>query len=264
MAAHSADEKAGIGVVARAAAILRVLGEVPTGMSLGQIARRVGLARSTVQRLVGALESEGLIMTGTGAGTISLGPEFIRIARQSRPAIIDRVHPVMQEVSAAMEETVDFSMVQRRQIVFLDQVVGRQRLLAVSHVGDAFPLYCSSVGKAYLATLSPEEISSTIGDRYEARTPHTIRDLPKLLKALAPVRLSGIGFDEEEHSEGICAVGIAFEDGVGGWYGLSVPMPVGRFHDKQKKAVLLLKKLRTDIQDIIAGNPRATNLRAVS
>jgi len=264
MVASASDEKAGIGVVARAAAILRVLGEEPTGMSLGQIAKKVGLARSTVQRIVSDLESEGLIMTGIGAGTIALGPEFIRIARQARPAIVDRMHPLMQQLSDALEETVDLSMVQRRQIVFLDQVVGRQRLLAVSHVGDAFPLHCSSVGKAYLATLSPEEIDGAIGSRYESRTPRTIRELSKLIKALAPIRASGIGVDEEEHSEGICAVGIVFDDGMGGWYGLSVPMPVGRFHDKLKRAEQLLKRVRTDIPAVIAGTSPRVDLRAAS
>ena len=45
-------------VIARAAAILRTVGEDGGGLSLGQIAQRVGLARSTVQRIVNALEAE--------------------------------------------------------------------------------------------------------------------------------------------------------------------------------------------------------------
>lgn len=256
-----AQEKAGIGVISRAAAILRVLGDTPTGMSLGQIAGRVGLARSTVQRLTNALESEGLILSGTGAGRISLGPELIRLARQARPALMDRMRPYMEELSGKLGETVDFSIVQRDKIVFLDQVVGSERLLAVSHVGDAFPLHCSSVGKAYLATLADDEIRRLIGDRYERRTPRTVTDLARLGAALEPIRQSGIGIDEEEHCEGICAVGIVFDAGARDWYGLSVPIPVGRFPAKRAQAEAFLKRTRAQLGDIL-GEARS-RLRAV-
>jgi IclR family acetate operon transcriptional repressor len=45
-------------VIARAAAILRALEDEAAGLSLGQIAQRVNLARSTVQRIVAALEAD--------------------------------------------------------------------------------------------------------------------------------------------------------------------------------------------------------------
>ncbi|MGI9493370.1 MAG: helix-turn-helix domain-containing protein, partial [Geminicoccaceae bacterium] len=55
----------GIQVIARAASILRALGEDTSGMSLGQIADKVGLPRSTVQRIVGALQAERLVISST-------------------------------------------------------------------------------------------------------------------------------------------------------------------------------------------------------
>jgi IclR family acetate operon transcriptional repressor len=258
-----AKDQAGVGVVTRAAAILRVLGETSTGMSLGQIAKQVGLARSTVQRVVADLEEEGLVMTGVGAGNITLGPEFMRLAKLARPLVVERIRPVMDDLSHLLEETVDFSSIQRNKIVFLDQVIGSQRLLAVSHVGDSFPLHCSSVGKAYLATLTPEEVKRLIGTSYEALTPYTIRNLRPLLESLEATRLLGIGFDEEEHTEGICAVGIAFEGSPGAWYGLSVPMPLGRFRAKKTKVVTFLKKIRKQIEAVVAGTAEPENLRAV-
>ena len=47
--------KKGIQVIARAAAVLRALENEPAGLSLGKIAQRVDLSRSTVQRIVDAL-----------------------------------------------------------------------------------------------------------------------------------------------------------------------------------------------------------------
>src|SRR5205807_1695051 len=48
----------GVQVIARAASVLRALENRPEGLSLGQIAKEVGLARSTVQRIVAALQAE--------------------------------------------------------------------------------------------------------------------------------------------------------------------------------------------------------------
>ncbi|PQK71359.1 transcriptional regulator, partial [Pantoea ananatis] len=62
------DEKTGgIQVIARAAKILNALGEHPGGMSLGEIAQVVDLPRSTVQRIVAALDSAELVRS-SGAG----------------------------------------------------------------------------------------------------------------------------------------------------------------------------------------------------
>jgi len=52
------NDKSSVQVIARAATILRALEEENAGLSLGQIAQRVNLARSTVQRIVAALQSE--------------------------------------------------------------------------------------------------------------------------------------------------------------------------------------------------------------
>ena len=55
--AEKIPEKNHVQVIARAASIMRALEDTTTGLSLGEIAIKVGLARSTVQRIVAALES---------------------------------------------------------------------------------------------------------------------------------------------------------------------------------------------------------------
>lgn len=241
-----AEDQVGVGVIERAAAILRVLGDAPEGLSLGKIAQRVGLARSTVQRLVGALEAERLVVSGPQRGRIGLGPELLRLTRLAFPNIVHRVRPLMEALSSELSETVDFAAISGGRMVFLDQVTGRQRLMAVSHVGDAFPLHCSSVGKAYLATMSRDEIKNLIGLRYEKRTPNTITALGPLLDDIEAIRVTGIGLDIEEHSTGICAVGFCFSDNADNWFGLSVPVPAQRFTSQRERLIARLSEVRSE------------------
>ena len=244
-----AEDKSPHGVIMRAAALLRLLGERAEGASLSQLAHRSGLARSTVQRIVAALEDEGLVMIAGPAGGFVLGPEFRRLAAQTRGETSEIIRPIIRGLSDRLEETVDYSMVRDRAIVFLDQAIGRQPLLAVSGIGASFPLHCTSTGKAYLAQLSDDQVLALIGSSYERMTSRTLTSFEDLKEDLDAIRHSGFAFDEEEHHEGICAVGMVFQDGARNWIGISVPTPRTRFSEKKPAIVRGLREARRLAED---------------
>ena len=227
------SDKSGVQVIARAATILRALEEENAGLSLGQIAQRVNLARSTVQRIVAALQSEKLLISATPNGRVRLGPTILRLAASVRSDFLALARPFLDRLSAELHETVDLAMVKKNQLIFIDQVPGSQRLRAVSAVGEAFPLTCTANGKAYLAQLSDAAVEALVGRAYPARTPMTITRLDALLKELTAVRRSGVAFDREEHTQGICAAGVALQDPLGNPVAISVPVPSQRFADRQ-------------------------------
>lgn len=235
----AADE----GVVARAARVLRAVGDAPAGSSLGQIATRSGLARSTVQRLVAALAAERLVSTA-GAGQITLGPELLRLGARVQADAPTRLRAEIRALSIELGETVDLSVVREDHVVFLDQAPGTQRLVAVSRVGAAFPLHCCASGKAFLAGLDDGAVEALLGRRYARLAPHTHTTLAGLLADLVAVRRTGIAIDDEEHTDGISAVGIGLHDGEGQWFGISVPMPTQRFDANRAKVVRRMQALR--------------------
>jgi len=85
-----------------------------------------------------------------------------------------------------------------------------------SHVGMSVPLHCTSIGKAILAALPPEEAESLLSSAdLEQRTPHSITSLPALREELAAVRQRGFAIDNEENEEGVRCVGAAIYDSLG-------------------------------------------------
>jgi len=227
------SEKSQVQVIARAAAILRALEEETAGLSLGQIAQRVGLARSTVQRIVAALLAEKLVMAASPNGRVRLGPTILRLAASVRTDFVSVARPFLTKLSNELHETVDLATVKKDHLVFIDQVIGPQRLRTVSAVGETFPLYCTANGKAYLAELDRGAIERLIGQSYERRTPKTLTRLNDLIDDLTSVRRSGVAFDREEHTLGICAAGVAMRDMLGNSIAISVPVPAQRFYDRQ-------------------------------
>lgn len=246
-------DRGGIQVIARAAAILRAIEGEPSGLSLGELAQRLGLARSTVQRIVGALAEEGLLISAGARAGVTLGPALIRLAAA---AIIDTerlARPVLQDLSAEIGETVDLSVLQGGQAVFVDQVVGTSRLVAISAVGEAFPLHCTANGKALLSRLLPERRDRLLDGRLKRFTPNTITVRAALDADLAEAARTGLAWDLEEHAEGICAVGTAFVDPLGRDFALSVPVPASRFAAKRDALAQAVTRAAAALLRIVPG-----------
>jgi DNA-binding IclR family transcriptional regulator len=245
----TSHDKAQVQVIARAAAILRALEDQPAGLSLGQIAQRVNLARSTVQRIVGALAAEKLLIAASPTGRVRLGPTILRLATSVQTDFVAIVRPFLVRLSHDLKETVDLAAIKRDHLVFIDQVIGSQRLRAVSAVGESFPLYCTANGKAYLAEIDDDAVADLIGTSYEARTPHTLTTLGELLEELRTIRKTGVAFDREEHTLGICAAGVVLRDLLGNHVAISVPVPGQRFYDHQGAIADKLLAAKRALQD---------------
>ena len=241
-------EKSQIQVIARAGAILRALENESAGLSLGQIAQRVHLARSTVQRIVAALAGEKLVIAASPAGRVRLGPTILRLAASVQTDFVALVRPFLVQLSHELHETVDLATVKHDHLVFVDQVVGPQRLRTVSAVGESFPLYCTANGKAYLAELDDREIEELLGRRFEARTANTLTTLAALLSDLKTVRRNGVAFDREEHTVGISAAGVALRDLAGNFVAISVPVPTSRFKQHQSRIAARLLATKRAIE----------------
>jgi DNA-binding IclR family transcriptional regulator len=247
------NDKSQVQVIARAAAILRSLEEEAAGLSLGQIAQRVNLARSTVQRIVAALQAEKLVIAASPTGRVRLGPTILRLAASVRTDFVSIAHPFLVKLSSDLRETVDLATVKKEHLVFIDQVIGSQRLRTVSAVGEAFPLHCTANGKAYLATLDDDAILRLIGRRYERRTPNTITRFSDLLQDLKSARKTGVAFDREEHTLGICAAGVAMRDPLGNMIAISVPVPTQRFEAQQSLIAERLLTTRAALQEYLSA-----------
>ena len=247
--------KQGIQVISRAAAVLRALEGEPDGLSLGQISQRVGLARSTVQRIVDALRTEQFLIATSPTAGVRLGPALIRLA-VSASVEFDRItRPIMADLSQTVGETVDLSVLNGRSAVFTDQIQVPHRLRAVSAVGESFPLHCTANGKALLSVLPEEKLARLLRMPLLRMTSNTITKSAELLREVEACRRSGVAIDDEEHTEGISAVGTGFVDPLGRAVALSIPVPTTRFRRARRELAAQLLAARELIRQTL-GDPR--------
>jgi DNA-binding IclR family transcriptional regulator len=241
----------GIQVIARAAEILRALKADQTGMSLGQIAESVGLPRSTVQRIIGALMTERLVIANASGGGLRLGPEVNALAQATNYNIVETCRLFLAELTQATGETADLSVMRGAGMIFLDQVPGTHRLRTVSSVGEVFPLTTTANGMACLSHIAPGKAHSLIAAEWERRG---IKGSPPAIESkLAAIRKDRLAYDQDAHTDGISAIGFAFTDLVGNILAISVPMPSSRFALKRPVAEAALRKTALQIDKLMKG-----------
>ena len=240
--ALSKESIAGIQVISRAAAILRAVKEENTGMSLGKIADKIDLPRSTVQRIVAALEHEKLLVSSSNGGGVRLGSELLSLGVAARYNIVERCRPHLQALMQQTGETVDLAVLRGRNMVFLDQIQGGGRLRTISSVGEEFPLTTTANGRACLAKLSKEKAKRLSMEEWQEFGMKS--NWSKLSKQLADIGKTHIAYDLNDHTSGISAVGFAFFDSIQDLHAISVPVPSSRYTEKSKKVIKALKETR--------------------
>jgi len=230
-----------------------MLEDQAAGLTLNELMQRVSLPRSTVQRIVAALLAEDLLAVSTVTNRIRLGPAFVRHGIAAGVDVERAAMPILTTLSQCLNETVDFSLLSGGRAVFIAQVVGTHRLRTVSSVGDSFPLHCSANGKALLAMLPPSRVDRLLDRPLETFTSQTVTDPENLRLQLDEVRKTGLAWNREEHSEGICAIGAGFLDANGNPYALSIPVPTARFERMVADIVPKILDARRRLVEEIGG-----------
>lgn len=240
------DGRTGIQVIARAAAILRCLKNESDGLSLGQIADRVDLPRSTVQRIVNALQAEQFVISASPERGIRLGPELGALAEAARIDVLEMLRPYLVDLARRTKETVDLAVLRGRRLIFVDQIPGTHRLRTVSFVGETFPLCDTANGKACLAKLDDRKILDILALERPAIAGDPVA-AGAYMREIGEIRASNVAFDRNQHTEGISAVGAAFFDLQGDLYAISIPTPSARFRAEEKSLVEQLEKTRAQL-----------------
>lgn len=219
------QHKGGIQVISRAAAILRCLQDQPEGLSLGAIAKRIDLPRSTVQRLVDALALEQLLEV-QGAAGVRLGPALMRLASHSHVDILSLTRPHLEALAQDTGETVVLVQAAGLEILILQSVVSRQTLRVAPGDGSYLSIYATSAGKVLLSRMSDAAVTALLEGKMQRLTPNT-RTLAQLLVELVAIRAENFSCDMEEHLPGVGAMSVGV-DTAQGLYALSVVGPAAR------------------------------------
>jgi DNA-binding IclR family transcriptional regulator len=244
-------EGTGKQVIARAAAVLKALENQRQGLSLSQIAKASELPRTTVHRIVTALEAQQMVITGSSG--VRLGPALVRLAASAHTDIVAIARPYVESLGRRTRETVDVSVYRGLHAVSVDQYPSDQELRVVSAVGTAFPIHCTAHGKILLSAFCDDALTRLLTDPLERRTQSTMVSIAAVLDDVGRARDQGWAVDIEEHARGVCGIGIHLRSGLAEHYAISLAVPALRFHENLEGLKAALLQCKAEVESVI-GN----------
>ena len=197
--------------VTRAAAILDLLaenGSVAAGPS--ELARRLGLPKSSIANICGALADAGLARrVGTG---FTLGRKLAELggAYLTSVDLVQEFYEACAELPTGSEETVQLAVLDDTEMTYLARHDGKQPVRLTSQIGRRLPASVTATGKAALASIDEAEIRRRFhGRELPTLTSRSLATVDALVTELAAVRERGYAMDDEETVEGVVCFGIA-------------------------------------------------------
>ncbi|MEV8635368.1 IclR family transcriptional regulator [Streptosporangium sp. NPDC051023] len=201
-----------VGSVDRALLILQEIGRHSRGATLDELATRLGLPKSSLHRLLGALKHRGFAAQPEPSGPYFLGTEMLATAFRFYETMDLRtlVHPLLARLGEEFSETVHMAMLDGAEVVYLDKVEAVRSITMTSVIGGRNAAHCTGVGKALLAWTYPtDEAVRAWAERYgplTSRTRNTITSPAKLATHLTQIRERGYALDLEENEPGVRCV----------------------------------------------------------
>ena len=194
--------------VRKAITLLRATAE-DRNANVSSLARAAGLPRATALRMIQTLEQEGFLLRNPGDDRVLLGPELLRLARNTDEQLLLREvsRPIISDLVATVRETVTLSVVAADGgLDLVYQVDAPHQLRPQSWVGQRFPLHASASGKVLLATYDEERLERFLLEPLVRFTPSTITTAEALRSELERVRELRYAFVIDEEEEGLSGV----------------------------------------------------------
>jgi IclR family transcriptional regulator, pca regulon regulatory protein len=191
-------------------------------LGIADLARAVGLNKSTTYRYVATLAKLGYLQQDQETKKYSLGPRVVDLgfAAVNSMEVTKVAAPYLQALSDETGYTVSMAVLDGPDIVYVDRRrSGRASNFAMGlnlHVGSRLPAYCTSMGKVLLAYREPAVLRSLL-DRTDLarRGPKTITAREQLMTVLERVRQTGIAVNDEELAAGLRSVAAPVRDRTG-------------------------------------------------
>ncbi|MGB9757732.1 MAG: IclR family transcriptional regulator [Candidatus Bipolaricaulaceae bacterium] len=193
--------------LAKALRVLEFFNGVEDGLSLSEIAQRLGTKPGSAYPIVYTLHKFGYLERDPETKRFRLGLRILALANQilSSLDIRERAKPVLKRLARELEVNAHLAVLYEDEVLYLDREEAAPSVVIPSVIGRRVPPHCTALGKVLLA--HDEEALARILARgpLPSLTPNTITNPEVLRRELERVRTQGYAVDWEEFHEGnIC------------------------------------------------------------
>lgn len=203
--------------VTNALRILKSFSTYEPTKRVGELAESLGLAKSTVSRLLSTLAREGFVIKDEGTQSYRLGISVLTLAGivTTDLDIHKEAAPVLHKLVNDTGETAHLAVMDGLDTVYIHKEECYHPVRILTHLGRRNPSYCTSSGKVLLAFNEDDAVEDIINRGLVAHTKNSITDPDLLRSELKEVREKNYAVSIEELTVGTKSVAAPIRDYTG-------------------------------------------------
>ena len=223
---------------------LRVLEELatsgPQGLSLAEIAGRVGVSKPTIHRTLSALRYRGFAQQNADSSHYVLGTAAVRLADEylKDDHLPHLLHPMLVALCSRTQELAHLGVLSGNEVTYLDKVEPSRAVRVWSAVGQRAPAASTALGRALIAYQNPHRSSmSWYVSALPSASPIGEEDL---WRTIQETRARGFSVEQQENEHGISCLGVPLMRGSSPVAAVSITAPADRMGTRR---ILQLSRL---------------------
>jgi DNA-binding IclR family transcriptional regulator len=182
-------------------------------LGVSDIARKLGVAKSTAHRLLTTLCSRGIAEQNPETGHYRLGLHLYELGQlaQARSVLRHAALPTMTMLARTTGHTVNLAVADGPDVVFLERLEAADDVRLLGHAGRRYPSHCTSSGKA-IAAYNPEAAQARRDAGFPSRVSHTVRSQNDWDRQLVEVRRRGFAVSSSGSFDDVTTVAVPILD----------------------------------------------------
>ena len=220
---HSGDSDAFTGdpnfmtSLARGLAVIQAFSQRRHHLTISQVSTTTGLSRAAVRRCLYTLAKLGFAGSDDNRHFF-LRPRILALGHSyiSSMPLATAAQPVLEHISHLLHESCSIATLDGVEIVYIARA-NVTRIMSIDlGVGSRLPAFCTSMGRAILANLPPEELDSVLARvEFKRYTERTITNPAKLTQALRQIRRDGYSIIDQELEHGLRSMAVPIQNPSG-------------------------------------------------
>jgi DNA-binding IclR family transcriptional regulator len=233
-------------------------------LSLSEISRELGLAKSTLHRVCAVLVERGWAVRDAD-GRFALGIRALRLGSSSAELpIVTAFKTVAAEFLTRHDETIALAIVDGLESLFVALEETSQPVRLVTHVGSKTPAFASASGRVVLASHPRAAVAAMYGGKLLVTpTGRRLNGVAELQLILAEVREQGYAENFEETAESLYAASVPVtNDEHVTLAALTTLVPVSRVTDDRRALIVQdLRALGLRLSELVGWLPSFSSRR---
>ena len=215
----------------RALLVLDHLARAQHPPTLAQLAQRLDMPKTTLMRLLAAMQRAGFVAATPTENGFVPGPQATSLALATlRACAFTRAcRAVLTQLVGTLGETCNLTAPDGDRVVYMERVETNEPLRLFFAVGSHVPMHCTASGKLFLAYMRRETRQRMLAAAQLPRyTPNTLCDAAALEEELRTIKKEGASFDREEFLLGIVCMAVPILHGSRAIAAVALHAPVAR------------------------------------